>query len=198
MVKMPNQDKPKSTQTGISYIIPVYNEEGAITSTIERLRTVLASLDRPFEIIVIDDGSRDGSAAAASSCKDVKVLRHPSNAGYGASLKTGITNAQYDWIGIVDADGTYEIEKIAELTTHMEEGFDMVVAVRSNISDHDGVFKRASRSIYTDVIKLLVNQYAQDPNSRPRKLKKSPAPTLFPLQSKHLFLHPHHPRLSFG
>lgn len=180
MVKKPTQAKLQSTQTGISYIIPVYNEEGAISSTIERLRTTLASLNRPFEIIVVDDGSRDGSAAAASSCKDVTVLRHPSNAGYGAALKTGITNAQHDWIGIVDADGTYEIEKIAELTTHMEEGFDMVVAVRTNISDHDGAFKRASRSIYTGVIKLLVNQYAQDPNSGLRMFKKSLALTFFP------------------
>lgn len=165
---------------GISYIIPVHNEEGAIQSTIDRLRTALEGLIYPFEIIVVDDGSKDESAKIAAACKDVKVLCHPNNSGYGAALKTGISNAEYDWIGIVDADGTYEIEKIPELVTHMEKGFDMVVAARSNVLDHDGVFKKLARKLYIGAINILVNQHVQDPNSGLRLFKKSLALTFFP------------------
>ncbi|MBF0246628.1 MAG: glycosyltransferase family 2 protein [Alphaproteobacteria bacterium] len=172
--------KPKSDTWGISYVIPVYNEERAIVSTIERVRAVLESLKRPYEIIVVDDGSGDASAERAKSCKGVTVIRHPSNAGYGASLKTGITHARYDFIGIVDADGSYEIEKIAELATYLDDGFDMAVATRSNVFDHDGFFKKISRKIYIEAIRLLVNRQAQDPNSGLRMFTRSFALRFFP------------------
>jgi polyisoprenyl-phosphate glycosyltransferase len=166
--------------TGISYIVPVYNEEGDIVSTIDRLRSTLESLNRPYEIIVVDDGSDDNSASIASACKGVKVLRHPTNAGYGAALKTGISNSQYDWIGIVDADGTYEIEMVPQLVASMEEGFDMVVAARSNVFDHDGFFKKLGRKIFVVIINILINQDVQDPNSGLRIFTKSLALTFFP------------------
>lgn len=180
MADTPKKTRQKKTETGLSYIIPCYNEENAIKSTAERLQAVLESLGRPFEIIVVDDGSKDNSADIAGTCKGVKVLRHPANAGYGASLKTGITHAQYDWIGIVDADGTYEIEKIPVLVEEMEKGFDMVVGARSNVHDHDGLFKKLMRKLYIGAIKILVNAGAEDPNSGLRIFTKSLALTFFP------------------
>ncbi len=180
MAPTPKTAKKQDSSKGISYIIPVYNEEGAIESTVERVRATLETVGHPFEIIVVDDGSRDDSAKVAATCKDTRVLRHPTNAGYGAALKTGISHSQYDWIGIVDADGTYEIEKIPELVSHMEEGFDMVVAARSNVHDHDGLIKKLGRKLYINVIKILVNQVAQDPNSGLRMFTKSMVISFFP------------------
>ncbi len=169
-----------STKPGISFIIPVYNEEDAITATIDRLRNVLSVLEHPFEIIVVDDGSTDQSGDRADQAGDVLVLRHPANSGYGRSLKTGIVHAQYDWLGIVDADGTYEIEKIPELVEAMERGFDMAVALRQNILDRDGFFKKLSRKLYIGAIRLLAGKDSPDPNSGLRLFSRDLAMTFFP------------------
>lgn len=173
-------DWPTST-VGISYVIPVYNEENAIADTVRRVLDTLAPLGYPFEIIVVDDGSQDDSASrAAAAASNVTVLRHPANSGYGRALKTGIANAKYDWIGIVDADGTYEIEKIPELVASMADGFDMVVAVRENVLTRDSLGKRLSRQIYIAAIDILSGRNSPDPNSGLRMFTRSFVMTFFP------------------
>jgi len=169
-----------SKKPGISFIIPAYNEETAISETIARLRKVLSSVAHPFEIIVVDDGSSDKSADMAEKAGKTMVLRHPANSGYGRSLKTGIAHAQYDWLGIVDADGTYEIEKIPELVEAMEQGFDMAVALRQNVLDHDGMVKKLSRKLYIAAIRVLAGRDAPDPNSGLRLFSRDLVMTFFP------------------
>src|SRR2546426_11128476 len=94
----PRGDVPQAIrEQGISVILPAYNEERAIASSIDQVQETLESLDVPFEILVVDDGSQDRTAAIAEE-HEVKVLRHRANRGYGASLKTGIRTAQYGWI----------------------------------------------------------------------------------------------------
>jgi len=152
---------------GLSFIVPIYNEAGEIAKTVNRLRTVLDSIDLSWEIILVDDGSSDGSreAVLALESDNVFSLLHPANAGYGASLKTGILCARYKWIGIVDADGTYDIERLPELVEKMRIGFDMVVARRSNISSMDKPLKRFFRQAFIRTISFLVNHKVHDPNS---------------------------------
>ena len=93
------------------------------------------------------------------------VFRHPINSGYGRSIKTGMRHARFKWFGIVDADGTYEIEKIPELVSEMEKGFDMVVAHRSNVLELDTRVKRFFRQIFIKFISMLLNYEVRDPNS---------------------------------
>lgn len=165
---------------GISYVIPVYNEENAIADTVGRVVEQLKTLGRDYEVIVVDDGSKDETFERASAIKGITVLRHPANSGYGRTLKTGIANAKHDLIGIVDADGTYEIEKIPELVAAIDDGFDMAVASRSNIAKRDGLVKRLSRWLYIMSIRILVGRDAQDPNSGLRVFTRSFAMTFFP------------------
>src|SRR6476646_3664601 len=94
---------------GVSVIVPTYNEEKSIQGTIACLHAVLESRGGQYEIIIVDDGSRDGSAEIALA-KGATVFRHPRNQGYGAALKTGIRHAKHDIVAITDADGTYPIE----------------------------------------------------------------------------------------
>lgn len=157
-------EAPNASQ-GISYIIPVYNEENAIIDTVQRLKRVLGNVSYPFEIIVVDDGSKDLSAEKARGLEGTTVLRHPDNSGYGRALKSGIAVARYDWIGTVDADGTYEIEKIPDMVAAMEEGFDMVVASRQNLSQRDSLLKKLMRLMYVTSIRVLVGRNVIDPNS---------------------------------
>jgi len=150
---------------GLSFIVPAYNEEGGIADTLERLGRVLSDIDLETEIILVDDGSSDHTHEIASTVDGVRVLRHPINSGYGRSIKTGMKNARFDWFGIVDADGTYEIEKIPDLVAEMEKGFDMVVAHRSNVLELDSGVKRFFRRVFIKFISVLLNYEVRDPNS---------------------------------
>ena len=165
---------------GLTFVVPAYNEENGIRPTLERLRAVLATLDLPSEILVVNDGSKDGTAKAAAQCDGVKVISHPINTGYGSAIKTGIICAQYPWVGIVDADGTYEIEMIPQLVEKMRCGFDMVVAARTNVLSLDKPLKRMFRQGLLGFLKLVINARIQDPNSGLRLFQRDMALTFFP------------------
>ncbi len=168
------------SKPGVSYIVPAYNEEDGIADTLERLKTVLGGGVLPFEIIVVDDGSTDETAQRVDAIEDINVVTHPINTGYGSAIKTGILCAQYEWIGIVDADGTYEIEKLPLLIEKMQNGFDMAVAVRKNVLETDGWFKRLARLALLKFISVWVSGTIEDPNSGFRLFTKEFALTFFP------------------
>ena len=110
----------------VSIIIPAYNEEAGLATFLERL--ISLSGTRGWEVIVIDDGSSDGTAEAARRA-GARVLRHPYNKGYGAALKTGIRNAGGDVIVMMDSDGQHDPADIERLVTLIGE-YDMVVGAR--------------------------------------------------------------------
>ena len=130
-----------------SIIIPAYNEESGINPVIDGIRKVMDSSGWKYELIVVDDGSTDSTAEKAEK-KQVKLIRHERNRGYGASLKTGIVNAIYENILITDADGTYPPEYITGILK--EEGYAMVVGAR----------KAYQVSITRRPVKYLMNRFA--------------------------------------
>lgn len=150
---------------GISFVVPAYNEENAITGTLTRLDEVLKTCGLPYEIILVNDGSRDRTAEMASHCKNVIVVSHPTNVGYGRAIKSGIMRAKYAWVGITDADGTYPIGKIPDLLKEMAKGFDMVIGKRENIFRQDSFIKASFRRLFFGLINLAVHGDVQDPNS---------------------------------
>lgn len=164
---------------GISFVVPAYNEEGGIEGTLERLKSVLEALGRPYEIIVVNDGSRDRTPEVVSRIVGVRVVSHPINIGYGNALKTGILQARYEWIGIVDADGSYPVHELPRLVAEMEKGFDMVIARRENLADHDKWLKRLFRRAYIAIISLLTGSKALDPNSGFRLFRREVAEEYF-------------------
>src|SRR5947209_5334415 len=95
-----------SPACSISVVIPAFNEERAVARQIEEIHAALGQTAHPYEIIVVDDGSTDGTAAKAAA-QDVVLIRRERNYGYGAALKAGIAAAKHDWILIIDADQTY-------------------------------------------------------------------------------------------
>jgi glycosyltransferase involved in cell wall biosynthesis len=124
----------KSTETlVVSVILPCYNEEKSVEHTLEVVSAALAAVPR-HEIIVVNDGSTDGSAAVLDRMIDrfpgLRVITHEQNRGYGAALKTGIRRANGELIAITDADGTYPNERLAELIGLCRDR-DMVVGART-------------------------------------------------------------------
>lgn len=157
---------------GLTFVVPAYNEENNIAATIERLTETLAGLGLPSELIVINDGSTDGTRQAASGFDNITLINHPHNIGYGNSIISGVLKARFDWIGIVDADGSYPIEDIPRLVEEMVNGYDMVVGSRVNISDHDSFIKRIFREIFKKTVSVLNDNRIEDPNSGLRIFKR--------------------------
>ncbi|MBI2117378.1 glycosyltransferase family 2 protein [Candidatus Peregrinibacteria bacterium] len=118
----------------LSILVPVFNEEGAIEETLRTLDGVLRMAGEPYEIVVIDDGSRDHTPhiLASLSLPALRVITHPQNRGYGSSMKTGIRQSKGKIIGTVDADGTYPLTMFGTLLTDIKStNADMVVGART-------------------------------------------------------------------
>jgi glycosyltransferase involved in cell wall biosynthesis len=128
---------------GISVVIPAVNEADAVGEVVRRVRGIMDGVGEPYEVIVVDDGSEDDTAARAQEA-GATVLRHPQNAGYGAGLKTGIACARFDRIVITDADGTYPVERIPDLVAESDR-FDMVVGQRTGKYYRESWYKEPAR-----------------------------------------------------
>ena len=115
----------------ISIVVPVFNEEGAVASTMKQLKEVMDKSGYDYEIIAVNDGSKDKSLEILKNIKGINVISHPYNLGYSASLKDGIKHAKGNYILITDADGTYPIREIPNLLKHIDK-YDMVVGNRKN------------------------------------------------------------------
>jgi glycosyltransferase involved in cell wall biosynthesis len=109
----------------VSIVIPAYNESAAIAEVISVLRAAAAWR----EIIVVDDGSSDGTADRAAAA-GATVVRHPYNIGNGAAVKSGIRRASGEFILIVDADGQHPPEDALRIASRLGE-FDLVIGARS-------------------------------------------------------------------
>ena len=118
-----------SEPEGFSVVLPAFDEEQGLLATLTELRAALAGGARPYEIIVVDDGSRDGTPRVLAECRDITVVRHPRNRGYGAALKTGIQTARHPIVVVMDADGTYAPGAIPRLVEGCASA-DMVVGAR--------------------------------------------------------------------
>jgi glycosyltransferase involved in cell wall biosynthesis len=114
---------------GVSIIIPAFNESAAIGQVLDNITDSMSKEGMDYEVIVVDDGSTDGTADVVEA-KGVRVIRHPINRGYGAALKTGIRQAQYALVAIIDSDGTYPVTAVPLLLGCMDQ-YDMAVGART-------------------------------------------------------------------
>jgi len=130
---------------------------------VAELQEALGSCGRPWEILLIDDGSTDGTGRIAADL-GVRVIQHGSNLGYGASLKTGIRRARYDLIAITDADGTYPPSKLLELVAAMEDG-DMAVGARTGERVHIPFVRKPMKWCLRKLAEFLAGAEIPDLNS---------------------------------
>ncbi|MBI4848390.1 MAG: glycosyltransferase family 2 protein [Nitrospirae bacterium] len=158
---------------GLSVVIPAYNEAGAIKDSIDAVKGVLLTIHRPSEIIVVDDGSSDNTADVAQQC-GIRLIRHPINSGYGRSLLSGIEASSFETIAIVDADGTYPIERLHDLVNLYDRGFDMVVGARQGQHYEPSPFKRILRVFFRVLAEFTTGQPIPDINSGFRIFSRAP------------------------
>lgn len=163
----------------VSIVIPAFNEEMALRSVVADVKDVLHENDFTVEVIVVDDGSTDGTARSATAA-GARVIRHRNNRGYGASLKTGITAAKYDLIGIIDADGTYPVKYLPELFRELEHA-DMVVGARIGQNVHIPLIRRPAKWVLKHLANYVANARIPDLNSGLRVFRREIALQYFPI-----------------
>ena len=157
----------------ISVIVPAYNEADAIQRSVETIRDVLNRGGLTgAEIIVIDDGSSDGTGNIALEAGAI-VVRQPHNLGYGSALKAGIARATNDTIVIIDADLTYPVEAIPDLVARYREGFDMVVGARSGEHYRESIIKSPLRRLLKAMVEFTAERPVPDVNSGLRVFGKA-------------------------
>jgi glycosyltransferase involved in cell wall biosynthesis len=110
-----------------SIVIPVYNERAGLRHLLAEMEGVI---DHTTEVIVVDDGSKDGSAEIAAAFSFCRTIKHPENRGKGAALRTGFSNARGENIIWIDADGTYPTAKVQEISAALRNGYDVVYGSR--------------------------------------------------------------------
>lgn len=114
----------------LSVVIPAYNAEAAVGATVAAVHDYLADADLEHEIIIVDDGSRDNTAAAAGRCAGpVTVIRCLENRGKGAAVRRGMLASRLDWALFIDVDHSTRIENVDQIA-RVAAGADVVVASR--------------------------------------------------------------------
>ena len=155
---------------GISVVLPACNEAPCITELIRSLDAQLRSLGVPYEIIVVDDGSSDGTGDLAQQA-GARVHRHPVNRGYGAAVKTGVRLATNEWILLMDADGSYPAEAVPDLVSHLEVA-DMVVGARTKPGAKIPRFRQPMKWLLGKVANYLAGRKIPDLNSGMRLVRR--------------------------
>jgi glycosyltransferase involved in cell wall biosynthesis len=126
----------------LSYFFPAHNEEANLAGLVEEALATLPSLADTFEIIAVNDGSRDRTAAiadelAAAHPDVVRAVHHPTNLGYGAALRSGLAAARYELVAFTDGDRQFQVRDLGRLTERLggADNPDVVVGFRIKRAD---------------------------------------------------------------
>ena len=149
----------------VSAVMPAFNEEANLEQSVGQVATALAGQTRSFEIIVVDDGSRDGTAALLERLQgnhsQLRVVRHAANRGYGAAVRSGFDAARLSWVFLIDADNQFDPAEIGLLLAHAPEA-DIVAGYRRHRSDP--LRRRLNALAFFTLVRLLFGQLGRDVN----------------------------------
>ncbi|HPF14350.1 MAG TPA: glycosyltransferase family 2 protein [Planctomycetota bacterium] len=175
----PNQpavaaDSNPRVTPGITLVIPAFNEENGIEGVIRRLFGL--PWTEPFELIVVNDGSTDGTSRVigrlVQEFPTLKVVEHGVNRGYGASLRTGFYAALHDVVVITDADGTYPEDRIAELVELVRAGADMAIGARTGNDVNIPTIRKPAKAFLRRLASYLSGTPIPDLNSGLRAIRR--------------------------
>ncbi len=159
--------------SGLSVVIPAYNEENAIRGVLAHMHDILSACPYPTEIIVVNDASQDRTEEIIAADPGVTLLSHSTNRGYGAALKTGIRHATYELVCITDADGTYPNERIPDLLERCRaHECDMVVGARTGEQVAIPLIRRPAKWVVRQLACFVSGQPIPDINSGFRVMRR--------------------------
>jgi glycosyltransferase involved in cell wall biosynthesis len=151
-VSAPQAHEPDPIRPRLSVVVPAYGEVGRIARTVAALRETLGT---DTEIIVVDDGSADGTSAAAEAAGAEQVIRFPVNRGKGAAVRAGMLAATGAVIVFTDADLSYSPAQVERVRAELERGTDVVVGSRRHVGTRTLVRARRTRELSGRVFNLF-------------------------------------------
>ncbi len=148
----------------LSVVIPAFNEEARIPDTLKTISRYLASRFEDYEIIVVDDGSCDGTASIVEGLSgelpNLTLISYPANSGKGCAVRTGVLSSKGDLLLICDADLSTPIEELEKLKTFLDDEFDIVVGSRglrdSDIAIRQPWYRERMGKIFNAFVRSLV------------------------------------------
>lgn len=137
----------------LSVFFPCHNEVDNLPRLVKQAREVLPQVAEQWEVIIVNDGSSDGTGPLAdqlaATYPEVRVVHHPQNRGYGGALQSGFAAAQHEYVFFTDGDGQFDLEEIALLLPWRERA-DLVLGYRLRRADPP------HRRLYALLYKLLI------------------------------------------
>ncbi len=185
----------------LSVVVPMYDEAEVLPLFVERLRPVLDGLEDGYELLAVDDGSKDATPvllqAARRTWPQLRVLRLRANAGHQAAISAGLAAARGDWVVTLDADLQDPPEVIPEmLAAARAEGVDVVYGVRTDRST-DTVFKRRSAHLFYATMRAMGATGAPDNAGDYRLMSRATVDAVNALPEDHRVLRLVVPALGF-
>lgn len=154
-----------SLKRSVTLFYPMYNELRSVEPMTRKAIRVIGEAADEFEILIIDDGSSDGSEKLADELAQadphVRVIHHQGNKGYGQALRTGFASATKDLVIYTDCDEPFDLNLIPEALARLE-GYDMLVGYRLN--RWEGWRRFAYSKVYNFLVKVLFGVHARDIN----------------------------------
>ena len=164
----------KKKRLSISAFFPCYNDAGSIAMLVKDAETVLGDVANDYEIIVVDDGSKDESRALLKRLRleipSLKLVFHKKNLGYGGSLRTGFNKASKDWIFYTDGDGQYDVGDLRKFIPKISAYVDIIQGFKLRRSDP--WYRLIVGKIYYYISRFLFNIKIKDVDCDFRLIKR--------------------------
>lgn len=170
-----HMSEPAPDSLDVSVVLPVYNEMGHLDEEIERIEDSLRSSGYTFEIIVVDDGSTDGSGERLRNMEGIKIIQFQTNRGSGSARKYGTLQARGKVVVWTDVDMTYPNEEIPRLVKELESGWDQVVGARTSEQGTVKFLRTPAKWVIRKLASYLVDVKIPDLNSGLRAFRRSVA-----------------------
>jgi glycosyltransferase involved in cell wall biosynthesis len=143
----------------VSIIMPAYNVENEILETVNMIKKAMNMITEDYEIIVVDDGSKDSTGQKLKALRDehLKVISHPTNLGKGAAIKTGVKHATGEYTILLDADRDIDAKNIKQYIEALKE-YDIVVASKRhpNSTYRAPTVRKMLSIAYNTLVKMLL------------------------------------------
>jgi len=150
-------ERPVQRVPGLTMFFPAYNDAGTIASLVIEAQEAIRRLTPDFEVIVVNDGSRDHTGQIidelARTYPNVRAIHHPTNCGYGGALRSGFAAATKELIAYTDGDAQYDPSEITALWARLDEDADVVTGYK--ISRSDPFHRIVIGRLYHHTVKLL-------------------------------------------
>lgn len=149
--------------TSLSVFFPAYNEQDNIARSVNDALRILPEFAEKFEIIVVNDGSKDNTAEIlrdlAVKNPLVKVVTHEKNRGYGGALKSGFAAARFDYVFFTDGDGQFDLRELDKLVELIQ---DTDIATGIRVNRRDPVHRRVNAGAYNVLVRILFGLKVKD------------------------------------